>query len=34
MVINIYVFKDYSRNKVKKYFVIYDVKLFLKNKSI
>lgn len=34
MVTNTYVLEDYSRNKVKKYLAIYDVKLFLKNKSI
>lgn len=34
MVTNTHVLEDYSRNKVKKYLAIYDVKLFLKNKSI
>lgn len=34
MVRNTHVLEDYSKNKVQKYLAIYDVTLFLKNKSI
>lgn len=34
MVTNTDVLEDYGKNKVQKYLAIYDVTLFLKNKSI